>query len=65
MTIHVVGGVYREYCVHPRWNEIYGSAGRAALAIATMGTSVVLHSYMDREAQDVLAAFRPPIPAAD
>lgn len=56
MTIHVVGGVYREYCVHPRWNEIYGSAGRAALAIATMGTPVVLHSYMDQEAQEVLTS---------
>ncbi len=56
MAIHVVGGVYREYCVHPRWNEIYGSAGRAALAIATMGTSVVLHSYVDSEAHDVFAA---------
>jgi nucleoside 2-deoxyribosyltransferase len=55
MAIHVVGGVYREYCVHPRWNDIYGSAGRAALAIATMGTPVVLHSYMDQEAQEVLA----------
>jgi nucleoside 2-deoxyribosyltransferase len=56
MTIHVVGGVYREYCVHPRWNEIYGSAGRAALAIATLGTPVVLHSYLDQEAHDVLAS---------
>lgn len=45
MTIHVVGGVYREYCVHPRWNEVFGSAGRAALAIATMGSDVSLHSY--------------------
>lgn len=47
MTIHVVGGVYGEYCVHPRWNEIFGSAGRAALAIANVETPVVLHSYMD------------------
>lgn len=54
MTLHVVGGVYREYCVHPRWNEIYGSAGRAAIAIATVGTSVVLHSYMDDDAQKVI-----------
>lgn len=50
MTIHVVGGVYREYCVHPRWNAIFGSAGRAALAIATMDTPVVLHAYMNPEA---------------
>lgn len=47
MTIHVVGGVYREYCVHPRWNQVYGSAGRAAMAIARMGSSVTLHSYLD------------------
>ncbi|WP_382161560.1 PfkB family carbohydrate kinase [Hydrogenophaga sp. ANAO-22] len=45
MTIHVVGGVYREYCVHPRWYDVFGSAGRAALAIATTGSPVVLHSY--------------------
>ena len=47
MTLHVVGGVYGENCVHPRWNEIYGSAGRAALAIGTLGTPVELHSYMN------------------
>lgn len=45
MTVHVVGGVYREYCVHPRWYDVFGSAGRAALAIATTGSPVVLHSY--------------------
>jgi nucleoside 2-deoxyribosyltransferase len=50
MTLHIVGGVYREYCVHPRWNAIFGSAGRAALAIATLDTPVVLHSYMNDEA---------------
>lgn len=50
MTIHVVGGVYREYCTHPRWNEIYGSAGRAALAIASVGTPVCLHAYMASDA---------------
>lgn len=54
MTVHVVGGVYQEYCVHPRWNEIYGSAGRAALAIATLGTPVELHSYMNDEALQVI-----------
>lgn len=53
MTLHVVGGVYREYCVHPRWNELYGSAGRAALAIGALGTSVALHSYMNDEALQV------------
>lgn len=54
MTLHIVGGVYQEYCVHPRWNEIYGSAGRAALAVATLGTPVVLHSYMNDYALQVI-----------
>lgn len=52
MTIHVVGGVYREYCTRPRWVQTYGSAGRAAIAIGSMGSSVVLHSYLDSKAQD-------------
>jgi nucleoside 2-deoxyribosyltransferase len=55
MAIHVVGGVYREYCLRPHWNDVFGSAGRAALAIATMGTDVVLHSYMDDSAREVLS----------
>lgn len=54
MEIHVAGGVYRERCVRPRWNEIYGSAGRAALAIAAMGTPAVLHAFMDAEAKEVI-----------
>lgn len=53
MTIHVVGGVYRECCVHPRWNQVYGSAGRAALAIANMGSPVKLHSYLDPNTLEV------------
>lgn len=54
MALHIVGGVYREYCVHPHWNDIYGSAGRAAIAIANMGTDAVLHSYMGDQAVEVL-----------
>lgn len=54
MTVHVVGGVYREYCAHPHWNEVFGSAGRAAVAIATVGTPVVLHSYMDTDALQIM-----------
>jgi nucleoside 2-deoxyribosyltransferase len=55
VTIHVVGGVYREFCLHPSWNDTFGSAGRAALAIASMGCDVVLHSYMDADAKAVIA----------
>lgn len=55
MTIHVVGGVYQEHCTHPKWNHTYGSAGRAAIAIGSMGDSVVLHSYMGSDAKDEIS----------
>lgn len=54
--IEVVGGVYRERCMRPAWHEIYGSAGRAAVAMASMGARVRLHAYMDRLASDSMTA---------
>lgn len=49
--IHVVGGVYFEYCLRPTWSEVYGSAGRAASAIAMMGGKAQLHAYLDESAE--------------
>ncbi|MCM2310916.1 MAG: PfkB family carbohydrate kinase [Steroidobacteraceae bacterium] len=54
MTMHVVGGVYREQCVHPRVDDVYGSAGRAALALATVDCEVALHSYMNDATSTVM-----------
>lgn len=45
MAIEVAGGVYREYCTHPRWDFTFGSGGRAAAAIASLQTPVILHTY--------------------
>ncbi|MCK2126742.1 PfkB family carbohydrate kinase [Thauera aromatica] len=42
--------------MRPAWCEIYGSAGRAASAVASMGASVSLHSYFDPVAAEVLAS---------
>ena len=42
--ITVVGGVYRELVTSPFWDEVYGSAGRAALAIKKLGGEVLLKS---------------------
>ncbi|WP_228893946.1 PfkB family carbohydrate kinase [Pseudoduganella aquatica] len=50
--IHVVGGLYREECMRPGWREIYGSAGRAASAIAAAGGKACLHGYADTLASD-------------
>lgn len=56
MTIHVVGGVYGEYCVRPKWNELFGSAGRAAIALAKMDAEVTLYSYFTKESGEQFKA---------
>lgn len=43
--IHVVGGVYDERCIQPRWDQLFGSGGRAAAALAALG-EVTLHTYV-------------------
>jgi nucleoside 2-deoxyribosyltransferase len=50
----IVGGVYREQCMHPSWQEIYGSGGRAASAIARMGGQVELYAYLDIQNREAL-----------
>ncbi|BCM91823.1 hypothetical protein IAD21_03700 [Abditibacteriota bacterium] len=45
--ITIVGGIYYEYCMHPEWDHIYGSGGRAACAIAEMQESVELRGYVE------------------
>ncbi|HDT5864533.1 TPA: hypothetical protein QHB43_004513, partial [Aeromonas hydrophila subsp. hydrophila] len=54
--ITVVGGVYRERCMRPAWDDIYGSAGRAATAISRFGGQVELRACLDKDTQDVLDA---------
>ncbi|WNO04009.1 PfkB family carbohydrate kinase [Rhodoferax mekongensis] len=34
-SIAVVGGVYQEYCLWPEWDQVFGSAGRAAAALSS------------------------------
>jgi hypothetical protein len=45
--MHVAGGLYREICLHPAWNGLFGSGGRAAQALATLGNTTTLHSYFE------------------
>lgn len=53
-SITIAGGVYREKCLRPAWHEFYGSAGRAASVIASLGGVAELHAFMDPDCQDVL-----------
>jgi hypothetical protein len=56
--IAVVGGIYHERCMRPRWREIFGSAGRAASAIAAMHGAVELHGYVDPYGAEVVSQWR-------
>lgn len=42
----IVGGVYREECVRPHWSRIFGSAGRAAVALSTLSPGSQLVAYV-------------------
>jgi hypothetical protein len=55
--MHVVGGIYFERCLFPPWNQLYGSAGRAAAVIAQNGSPVTLHSYVSSSAIGDLQAM--------
>lgn len=54
--ITVVGGVYREICLRPKWDEFYGSAGRAASSLRKLGVAVDLHTCVSEESESVLEA---------
>ncbi|WP_298837730.1 PfkB family carbohydrate kinase [uncultured Roseobacter sp.] len=55
----VVGGLYGERCIHPNVDELYGSGGRAAVAIARAGHNVDWHYYcptsLSAEAEQIVA----------
>lgn len=44
--VNIAGGVYYEQCIFPRWDNLYGSGGRAAASIASLSKEVVLTSYL-------------------
>ena len=44
--MHVTGGLYHEIIAVPIWCSIFGSGGRAALAIAAVSPEIHLHTYI-------------------
>lgn len=51
--ITIVGGVYGERCMRPEWDDIFGSAGRAATAISRFNGHAELHAFVDNNTHDV------------
>lgn len=44
-ALHIIGGIYRERCVWPPWNQVWGSGGRAAAAVSGHVDEIVLSGY--------------------
>ncbi|WP_326893479.1 PfkB family carbohydrate kinase (plasmid) [Rhizobium beringeri] len=56
--IDIVGGIYREKCAFPYWDQLFGSAGRAANALAGHIQKIRLHSALaDEERPSANAVF--------
>lgn len=55
-SIAIAGGVYRELCMHPRWDQYFGSAGRAAASMAALGVPARLHAFADDNARASMEA---------
>jgi hypothetical protein len=47
-ALTVVGGIYHEVCIWPAWDQVYGSAGRAAHAITGWVDKISLITYRNR-----------------
>lgn len=53
----VVGGIYHESCIWPEWDQIYGSAGRAASAAVRHVERVELVSRARVDIAQIFAAY--------
>ncbi len=46
--MHIAGGLYRELCVHPHWDCLLGSGGRAARALSKISPGTNFSCYFER-----------------
>lgn len=48
--LSIVGGLYRERCIWPNWDQVLGSGGRAAEAASAHVDEVAFHTYATPDA---------------
>lgn len=58
MSISVAGGLYTERCIEPRWDDAYGSGGRAAAALSAFVPGIRLVTYRSPELADAEASLK-------
>jgi hypothetical protein len=56
-SLAVAGGLYRETCAWPTWDHLYGSGGRAAVALGGGAVPVEFHTYASEDAAKTFAAY--------
>jgi len=56
-SLVVAGGLYREQCAWPAWDHLYGSGGRAAVALGGRPTTIDLHTYASEEAAATFGTY--------
>jgi hypothetical protein len=54
----VTGGLYVERCIEPRWDDAYGSGGRAAAALSAAIPGIRLMTYRSTELADAEASLK-------
>ena len=57
-ALTVVGGLYRERCIWPEWNRVFGSGGRAAAAVVDHVDAITFQTYASATATE---EFRPQV----
>ena len=55
-ALTVAGGLYRERCIWPEWNRVFGSGGRAAAAVVGHVDDITFRTYASPAAVEL---FRP------
>lgn len=53
----VAGGLYREQCAWPAWDHLYGSGGRAAVALGGRPAAIELHTYASAQAAETFGPY--------
>ncbi|MBQ1500344.1 MAG: nucleoside 2-deoxyribosyltransferase [Sphingomonas sp.] len=54
----VAGGLYLERCIEPRWDDVYGSGGRAAAALSAAVPGIKLMTYRPTSLEDGEASLK-------
>ena len=53
----VAGALYVERCIEPRWDDVYGSGGRAAAALSAAVRGIRLATYRPPQLEDAQASL--------